>query len=189
MDNQTEISNPTQDTHPENLHQNIPVHNSSSNVAPNNSTVTLDSNYNYYYGPVPDNNPSQNYNQGYITNPNYSQNGFLQQQVNLDSLTGWMKFLGIFTIVLGALTCLGIITAAIGVPMILAGIGLVNASKSLREFKDLNNQFTLNQFFNYLNKFFKINGILAIIYIVIAVLYIAFLLVFIILSVYSYTSY
>lgn len=129
-----------------------------------------------FYSSVQNNNPG-----GY-----YNPNSFMQQPVNLDSLSGWMKFFGIFTIVIGALTCIAIITAAIGVPMILAGIGLVNASKSLKEYKNYNNQFTLNDFFNHLNRFFKINGILAIIYIVIMVLYIAFILIFIILNVYSY---
>ncbi len=155
MDNQTDISNPVQNTPPDNLNQN-----------------------NTFYSSAHNNNTGSYYS--------YNQNSFLQQPVNLDSLSGWMKFLGIFIIVTGALTCIGIITAAIGVPMILAGLGLVNASKSLREYKNFNNQFTLNDFFTHLNKFFKINGILAIISIVIMVMYIAFLLIFIILSVYSF---
>ena len=161
MDNQTDINNPVQNTPPDNLN-------------PNNT----------FYSSAHNNNPGSYHN--YNPNNYNHENSFMLQPVNLDSLSGWMKFFGIFTIVVGALTCIGIITAAIGVPMILAGIGLVNASKSLKEYKNFNNQFTLNDFFTHLNRFFKINGILAIIYIVIMVMYIAFLLIFILLSVYSF---
>ncbi len=121
-------------------------------------------------------------------NLNYNQNNFMLQSI-LDSLSGWMKFIGIYTIVVGALTCIGIITAAIGVPMIFSGIALTNASKTLRNYKEFNNQFTLNDFFTFLNKYFKIQGIFVIIGIVLSVLYIAFLLIFVILSVYTYSSF
>lgn len=130
-------------------------------------------------------NNSNNVNYNY--NPNYNQNFFMPSV--LDSLAGWMKFLGIYTIVTGAITCIGILTAALGIPMIFAGIGLTNASKNLKEYRQFNNQFTLNNFFTYLNKSFKIYGIFAIIAIVISLLYIAFILVFVILTLYTYNSY
>ncbi|MDF2985582.1 MAG: hypothetical protein K0R50_1092 [Eubacterium sp.] len=121
-------------------------------------------------------------------NFNYNQNNYMLHSI-LDSLSGWMKFIGIYTIVIGAITCIGIISAAIGVPMIFSGIALNNASKTLKNYKEFNNQFTLNDFFGFLNKYFKIQGIFVIIGIALSVLYIAFILIFVILSVYTYSSY
>lgn len=124
---------------------------------------------------------------GYANNSaGYNRNNYMPSI--LDSLSGWMKFMGIYTIIVGALTCLGIITAAIGIPMIFSGIGLHNASKSLKEYKELSNQFSLNDFFAYLHKYFKIQGIFVIIGIVLSVLYITFLIVFLVLALYTYNG-
>ncbi len=104
----------------------------------------------------------------------------------IDSLAGWMKFLGIFTIVMGSITCLGIITTAIGVPMIFSGISLYKASVNLKLYKNFNNPFTLNEFFFLLNKHFKIRGIFVIIALVLLLLYIAiFLITLTIIGTYS----
>ncbi|OPX43652.1 hypothetical protein CLHUN_23710 [Ruminiclostridium hungatei] len=162
MDQQSDTINPAPGTPAENFHH------SDSGYGTNGNT-----NVNYNYNP--------NYNQ------NYNQNFFMPSV--LDSLAGWMKFLGIYTIVTGAITCIGIITAALGIPMIFAGIGLTNASKNLKEYRQFNNQFTLNNFFTYLNKYFKIYGIFAIIGIVISLIYIAFILIFAIMAVYTYNGY
>lgn len=117
--------------------------------------------------------------------PGYKPNNFVLYPV-LDSLAGWIKFMGIFTIVMGAITCLGIITAAIGVPMILSGISLNKASDNLNLFKNFNSPYTLNEIFTHLNKYFKIQGIFVIIAVVLLILYIAaFLVIFTIIS--SYT--
>ncbi len=106
---------------------------------------------------------------------NNQQNAYLLNSI-IDSLSGWMKFIGIYTIISGALTCLGIITAAIGVPLILAGIALTKGSKSIKNYKQYNSPYILNEVFSSMNKYFKIQGILTIISIVILVIYFVILL-------------
>jgi len=51
-------------------------------------------------------------------------------QSMLRSMSGDMKFIGILTIIGGALTCLSIIGAAIGIPYIFAGIRLKDAAST-----------------------------------------------------------
>ncbi len=168
MDNSTESNYTVDNTPPEAGYNNIP----------NNQCVSGN------------NNPNNNFNPGYINNNNNfnNQNSYMAPPI-IDSLSGWMKFIGIYTIVVGAISCIGIITAAFGIPMIFSGIGLTNASKSLKSYNDYNNQFTLNEFFTYLNKYFKIQGIFVIIGIALSVIYIAFLLIVIIVGLYSINSY
>ena len=188
MDNNTDINNPLQNDIPDNQNNpgNYNDYSQAGNVNAGSMNSTQQSN-NFSNSNVNNqghnniNRNTNNYNFG------YNQNNYISSI--LDSLSGWMKFIGIYTIVVGAITCIGIITAAIGIPMIFSGIGLTNASKSLKEYREYNNQFTLNDFFTYLNKYFKIQGIFAIIGIVLSVIYIAFLLIFIIVGIYSYNSY
>lgn len=123
------------------------------------------------------NNPIQNTPMQNIPNyeNNNQQNAYFLNSI-IDSLSGWMKFIGIYTIISGALTCLGIITAAIGVPLILAGIALTKGSKSIKNYKQYNSPYILNELFTSMNKYFKIQGILTIIGIVIMILYFVFIL-------------
>lgn len=104
----------------------------------------------------------------------------------INSLSGWMKFIGILTIISGAITCFGIITAAIGVPMIFSGISLNKASKSVKDYAQYNSPNVLSEVFNYLQKYFKTQGILAIVGIGLSVLYLIVILVIIVLGAYSF---
>ncbi len=113
-----------------------------------------------------------------------SQPGIYNSIVN--SLSGWMKFLGIYTIVIGAITCIGIISAAIGVPLIFAGISLTNASKAIKEYADFNNPNVLYNLFTYLKKYFKIQGIMVIVSLALTFVYIVIILVVFALGAYSY---
>jgi hypothetical protein len=116
-------------------------------------------------------------------NPIYSEPNPPAQQYNaflyptIDSLSGWMKFMGIYTIVLGSIYCLGIITAAFGVPLILGGKSLFKASNNILKLKQFNNPFVLNETFSAINKYFKITGIITIISVVLTVIY-AIVLIF-----------
>jgi hypothetical protein len=110
------------------------------------------------------NNQQTNYNMN-----GFQQNNFIMNSM-IDSLSGWMKFMGIYTIIAGAFSCLGIITAAIGVPLIFAGIALIKGSKSIKTYKQYNNQYNLNEVFTSLNKYFKIQGILTIVGIVLSII-------------------
>lgn len=52
-------------------------------------------------------------------------------------LNGWAKFIAYTLIVYGAFCCIGIITAAIGIPLIFAGLKLL---KSVEDTNNLQNQ-------------------------------------------------
>lgn len=117
-----------------------------------------------------------------------SQNYFVLNSM-IDSLSGWMKFMGIYTIVIGALSCLGILTAAIGVPLIFAGIALNKGSANLKSYKQYQNPYVLNELFTSLNKYFKIQGILTIVTIVLSIIYIIFLIFVIVFAANSYNEF
>jgi len=125
-------------------------------------------------------NNSIQYNTNYVNNN--QQNNFIIHSI-IDSLSGWMKFIGIFTIVSGAIACIGIITAAIGVPLIFAGIALTKGSKSIKTYKQYNSPYVLNEVFTSMNKYFKIKGILVIIGIILSVIYISFFLFVLVMGV------
>lgn len=154
--------------------------------------------YNEPDNTLQDNPPSAATNTAVLNNntyhharPDYQ---FQQQQIPqpglhnsiINSLSGWMKFLGIYTIVVGALTCLGIITAAIGIPLIFSGISLTRASKAIKEYIGFNSPNVLYNVFFYLNKYFKIQGILVIVALALSVLYIIIILVVLVLGAYNF---
>ena len=53
-------------------------------------------------------------------------------RTNLINMAKYMNFFGIYLIITGALSCIGIVTALIGVPIIYAGIRMKEASESYR---------------------------------------------------------
>ena len=124
--------------------------------------------------------------QNYETN--FHQNYLLFNPI-IDSLSGWMKFIGIYTIVIGAITCIGIITAAIGVPLIFAGIALTQGSKSIKTYKNYNSPFVLNEVFISFHKYFKIQGILTIISIILSIIYLVAVVFLFALSFNGYIPY
>jgi hypothetical protein len=126
--------------------------------------------------------PNQ-YNQTPYQN-NRQNNSYFSDTI-IDSLAGWIKFIGIYTIVIGAITCIGIITAAIGVPLILSGISLAKASTSLMNYKSSGSPHVLTEIFTFLNKYFKTQGILVIVGIALSVLYFVILLVILVMGAYS----
>lgn len=84
-------------------------------------------------------------------------------------ISGWGDFFAIMMIINGVITCLGIITAVFGVPLIIAGVKLQNAVKASKELSG-SNELKLDEVFDNLNSFFKIQGILIIVGWVIGVL-------------------
>ena len=96
----------------------------------------------------------------------------------VSNLSSNMNFVGIFVIVYGALTCLSIIGAIIGVPLIMSGLRLREAANYFSSFKNSYNFEVLRLGFEYQNKFFNIIKILIIVGIVLTVLYIIFFLIF-----------
>ncbi|HOJ76873.1 MAG TPA: DUF5362 family protein [Bacillota bacterium] len=84
------------------------------------------------------------------------------------TLTGWTTFWGIFNIIIGALSCLSIIGAAIGVFQIIAGLKLLKAVEITKSpsYSSSDSDQVLEQ----LNSFFKINGIILIVSFVLVIL-------------------
>jgi Fe2+ transport system protein B len=124
---------------------------------------------------------NMNDNQQYYSANGIPQNDFIMNSM-IDSLSGWMKFMGIYTIIAGAISCLGIITAAIGVPLIFAGIALNKSSDNIKNYKQSSNPHVLNEVFTSLNKYFKIQGILTIVGIVLSVIYFIFIIFLLVYS-------
>lgn len=89
---------------------------------------------------------------------------------NFKGLSGWSGFFAVIMIISGALQCLWIIGAVFGVPLIIAGLKLQSAVKASREFNGTNG-WKLNETFENLNSFFKIQGILIIIGLALMVLF------------------
>lgn len=72
---------------------------------------------------------------------------------------GWSTFVAVVDIIAGALACLGIITAAYGIPMIIAGVRLLNAADELKRYISSHDTQKISYAFNKLYGYFKLTGI------------------------------
>lgn len=106
-----------------------------------------------------------------------------------NKMTSDMKFVGLFTIIYGALTCLSIIGALIGVPLIFAGLRIREAADEYKFFQASNDLQALRRAFEKQGKYFNIIKILIIVGLVLTVLYIVFILIFGIFAFSSMTNY
>lgn len=107
-------------------------------------------------------------------------------------MTSDMKFVGIFTIIYGAISCISIIGAIIGIPVIIAGLRLREAAEEYQLFQNTSNNQALRRAFEKQQKYFGILKILIIV--AIAMTFLGFLFVilanvFLISSVGGYDSY
>ena len=92
-------------------------------------------------------------------------------------MTSDMRFVGLFTIIYGALNCLSIIGAVIGIPMIFIGIRMREAADHFDMFKDSNDAKALRRGFESQGRFLNIQKILIIIGIVLFVISILIMIV------------
>jgi hypothetical protein len=92
-------------------------------------------------------------------------------------MTGDMKFYGIFNIIYGALTCLTIIGAIIGVPMIFAGMRLNEAADLFRVYINSGDFQSLSNAMERQGRFFFINKVIIFVGLALFVLYIIFIIV------------
>lgn len=86
-----------------------------------------------------------------------------------------MNFVGLFSIIYGALMCLSIIGAIIGIPYIIMGLRLRNAADSFGQFDAHGDRDALRRAFEKQRSYFFINKVLIIIGLVFFALYIAFI--------------
>lgn len=89
-----------------------------------------------------------------------------------------MKFVGLFHIIYGALNCLTIIGAIIGVPFIIAGLRLRESGDSFSDYLRSNNLHILEAALERTSRFVSIYKVLIIIYLVLIGLGILFLIIF-----------
>src|ERR1035438_5851256 len=86
-------------------------------------------------------------------------------------MSGDMKFLGIFTIIIGAFSCLTIIGAIIGIPYIIAGMRLKESGEMFRGYLEFASQDFMERAIEKESQYFHIQKIIIIITIVFMVLY------------------
>lgn len=95
-------------------------------------------------------------------------------QENLKSFIKWGSIVAIFSIVVGALSCLTIVGAITGVFMIIAGVKLLNAKKAASELVGIEDQAIFNERLNNVISesagFFKFQGIYYIISVVLGII-------------------
>jgi hypothetical protein len=95
-------------------------------------------------------------------------------QAQLRSMSGDMTFLAIFEIIIGALYCLTIIGAAIGIPMIFAGMRLKESAEAFTSYTTAAESGMLRGALEKLGRHFHIHKILVIVSIALTILYVIF---------------
>lgn len=96
----------------------------------------------------------------------------------ISKMIGDMNFVGIFYIIIGAISCLSIIGAVFGIPYILSGLRLRESASHFRGYLTTNESFALEQAIERQSKFFFIQKVLMIISIVIFVIYVVAIIAF-----------
>jgi len=96
----------------------------------------------------------------------------------VNKMSGDMKFVGVFYIIIGALYCLTIVGALIGIPFIICGLRLRESADSYTAFISSNDSHMLERAFEKQGSFFFIQKVLLIIGLVLMVLYIIFIIAF-----------
>ncbi len=94
------------------------------------------------------------------------------QTQNVGRMIKDMRFVGMFYIVYGGLTCLSIIGALIGVPMIISGLRLRESADYFSTFQNQNDENAMALALEKQGSFFNIMKILMIISLVIFAIYI-----------------
>ncbi len=99
-------------------------------------------------------------------------------QMTVSKMSGDMRFVGIFYIIMGALNCLSIVGAIIGIPYIICGLRLRESADAYSSYLASNDSNLLERAFERQGSFFFIQKVLLIIGIVIAALAIIFIIAF-----------
>ena len=98
----------------------------------------------------------------------------------LKNFAGWATFKAVIDIISGALVCLGIITAAYGVPRILAGVKLLSAADELKRYISAGSYNRISVVLSDMHRYFKLSGISTIVKICFNVLFIIACIIFIV---------
>lgn len=104
--------------------------------------------------------------------------------------SGWVKTMGIVSIIFGGISCLSIFGAIFGVPMIIAGLKLLEAHKQMAAFANTNDQNQLAFAIQNYHKYFKITGIIWLISVILTILSLVFTVaMFVILGAQFFTAF
>ena len=91
---------------------------------------------------------------------------------NVRQLVSYMRFIGIITIIYGAFSCLGIITAIIGIPVIFMGVRMREAAANFEKYSSTGDFADLANAIERQKRFFFIQFVLTIIGLILMVIYI-----------------
>lgn len=98
--------------------------------------------------------------------------------ITVSKMAGDMNFVGIFYIIIGAIECLTIIGAIIGIPLVICGLRLRESSDSFKGYLASGDSFMLERALERESRFFFIQKVLLIIGIALFILYIIGIIVF-----------
>ncbi len=93
-------------------------------------------------------------------------------QTNVSNMIRYMRFVGIWYIIFGAIYCLGIITAIIGVPIIIMGVRAREAADAFNRYSESSAFQDLSKAIERQTRFFFIQYVLMIIGLVVIGIYI-----------------
>jgi len=99
---------------------------------------------------------------------------------DVEGMVGDMRFVGIFTLIYGAFTCLGIITAIVGVPVIIMGLRLREAAEQFERYARSGDSNALSAALERQASYFKIQKIFLLIALGFMVLY--FIVIFFVIG-------
>ncbi|AFN73737.1 hypothetical protein MROS_0494 [Melioribacter roseus P3M-2] len=97
-------------------------------------------------------------------------------KLNFEKMIRDMRFVGIFVIIYGALACLSIIGAIIGVPIIIIGLRIREAAEQFEIYKATNQAAALRMGFELQGKYFRLAKIIIIVSLIITALWFIFIL-------------
>ncbi len=98
-------------------------------------------------------------------------------QMTVNKMTGDMQFVGIFYIIGGALECLSIIGAIIGIPLIICGLRIRESADSFKGYLTTSDSSMLERALERQGRYFFIQKVLIIISIAVVILMIIFWIV------------
>jgi len=110
-------------------------------------------------------------------NQMYGSTSYNPMQFLVLKMSKSMSFIGVYSIVMGAISCLSIIGAAVGVPMIFAGIRLRESADAFKKYVDMNDNNLLSLALDKQERYFYIQKVLAIVGLAMIGLYFVFIIV------------
>ena len=99
-------------------------------------------------------------------------------QMTVNKMSGDMRFVGIFYIIMGALYCITIVGALVGIPLIICGLRVREAADSFIAYLGSSDSNMLERAFERQGSFFFIQKVLMIISLILLVLYVILIIIF-----------